>query len=441
MGRQSEAKTCTDRALALPITDALTHDTLGNALVRLGRHAEAAGQFEAAARRAPRQPQFLYNLATALMYCGDLAGAETAYERVLEIDPDQARAHLALAEMLERPPPPDRIERLEAALGRASGDIDRELVLRQALARTLEAAGDTTLALAQWEQGKSAKKAAVGYTIEQDRTIFSAFERVFSVEAAADPRPGVFSAAPIFVLGMPRSGTTLAERILSSHSAVTSAGEITHFALGIKQAGGSRNGLLIDPESLAPALAMDPATIGARYLERARPVVGDAGRFVDKLPLNFFFVGFIRRALPKAKIVCLRRGALDTCLANFRQLFALGFPHYRYALSLADTAEYFALFEKLMAHWDALYPGAVHHLQYEALVADPEPEIRRLFDYVGLDFEPEVLRFDRNDAPVATASAVQVRRPIYQDSVGAWRRYERELAPLRRRLEELGVAC
>ena len=176
-----------------------------------------------------------------------------------------------------------------------------------------------------------------------------------------------------------------------------------------------------------------------RSLERARTVVGAAARFIDKLPLNFFYVGFLRRALPNARIVCLRRGALDTCLANFRQLFALGFPYYRYSLSLTDTAEYFALFEKFMAHWDRRFPGAVYHLRYEQLVADPETEVRRLLAHLGLDFEPAVLSFHSGEAAVATASTVQVRRPIHQRSVGAWRRYADEIEPLRRRLRELGI--
>ena len=195
----------------------------------------------------------------------------------------------------------------------------------------------------------------------------------------------------------------------------------------------------LKPDSIEPALSRDPAWIGNRYLELARMAVGQAERFIDKLPLNFFLVGLIRRSLPNAKIVCLRRGALDTCLASFRQLFALGFRYYRYALSLEDTAEYYAMFDRLMAHWDALYPGEILRLQYERLVDDTETEARRLLDFVGLDYEERVLDFDSNPAPVATASAAQVRRPVYRGSVGAWQRYAAELEPLKRRLEALGI--
>jgi tetratricopeptide (TPR) repeat protein len=439
LGRHAEARISVDRAAALPIADAATRDMLGNVLVRLGLHAEAVVEFDTAARQSPRQPRYQYNLATALMHCGDLAAAETAYERALEIDPDLAWAHLALAHMLESAPPAGRVGQLEAALERARGDVDRELVIRQALARTLEASGDTTAAFAHWAEGKSARKDRIGYTIEEDRFLFSTIERLFEASTEADPRPGAASTAPVFVIGMPRSGTTLVERILSSHSAVTPGGEMTYFADAVKEAGGSRNGHLIDVDALGPALAGDPAAIGTRYLERVRATIGDSEYFVDKQPLNFFFVGFICRSLPNAKIVCLRRNPLDTCLSNFRHLFALGSRYYRYTLSLADMAEYVALFEKLMAHWDRLFPGAVYHLQYEALVADPDAEIRRLLAFIELRFEPRILSFHRNEAPVSTASLVQVRRPIYQDSVGAWRRYARELEPLRRRLEELGV--
>jgi len=439
LGRERDALACVERAGKLPIADPLSFDTLGNVLVRNSRFAEAATYFERAVHLAPRHAQFQYNLATARMYCGDLAAARAAFERVLAVDPDHGRAHLALAEMLDGPPPAGRVETLEAALGRAAGDVDRELVIRQALALSLEAAGNRPAAFAHWTQGKAGKKRALGYTIAEDRAIFAAFEAAFDEVACADPRPGDPSSAPIFVLGLPRSGTTLVERILASHSAVTSGGELMHFPVAVRQAAGGRSPQLIDVEGIPAALAADPASIGAAYLDRARTVVGEAASFVDKLPLNFFYVGFLRRALPNARIVCLRRGALDTCLANFRQLFALGFPYYRYSLSLEDTAEYFALFERLMAHWDRRFPGAVYHLRYEQLVAEPEAEVRRLLAHLGLEFEPGVMSFHSNEAPVATASSVQVRRPIHQRSVGAWRRYADEIEPLRRRLVELEV--
>jgi hypothetical protein len=273
--------------------------------------------------------------------------------------------------------------------------------------------------------------------------MFSAFRDLFPEEPAPANAVGNPSAAPIFIVGMPRSGTTLLERMLVSHSRITAGGETIFMPLAVKEAAGSREPGLIDSGSLSVALAAaldrDPAAIGNRYLERAVAAVGHAERFTDKLPLNFLYIGFIRRALPNARIICLRRAPLDTCLANFRQLFALGFPYYRYALSLEDTAEYVALFEDLMAHWDRVFPGAICQVRYEDLVTEPETALRRVLAALELEFEPAMLEFDRNRTPVATASAVQVRRPVHQDSVNAWRRYADVLEPARRRLEALGI--
>lgn len=419
--------------------DALTHDTLGAVLTRLGRFTAAARHFESAAALAPNHAELQYHLGNGLVVCGELERAASAFERALELDPDHARAHMGLADLLEGPAPPGRIEALEAALGRAAGSARRELVLSQALARTLEAGGRTAEAFALWSRSKAARKAALGYAIDQDKRIFAAFERLFAEPSAADERPGADSTAPIFVVGMPRTGTTLVERILASHSTVRSGGELIYFPQSVREAGGGTGTRLIDLAAAEAAHEADPAAIGRRYLELSRIAVGEAERFTDKLPLNFLFVGFIRRALPRARIVCLRRGALDTCLASFRQLFAVNFPWYRYALSPLDTAEYVALYERLMALWVKRFPEHIHTVQYESLVSDIEGETRRLLDFAGLPFEAAVLDFDRNAEPVGTASAAQVRRPVHARSVGAWRRYEKELEPVRRRLEALGI--
>ncbi|NNC66311.1 MAG: tetratricopeptide repeat protein, partial [Gammaproteobacteria bacterium] len=428
LGRQTEAIDAVERAASCRPEDAGTLDTLGTVLALVGRHRDAAEQFAAATERAPKNARFLYNRAIALKNIGDLQDAEQAFEKVLELDPDYLLAHVALAENFAAPGQTQRIRRLEVALETIHGNVNGELLIRQALARLLEADGRYSEAFVHFERGRRAKKAASGYTIDEDRKIFSAIEDLFSSDSAAvvDPGQGADSAAPIFVMGMPRTGTTLVDRILSSHSAVTSGGELNSMAQSVWEAGGHR-GTIINPDSWPQALVCDPRRIGERYLEHAATIVGSAERYVDKWSLNFFLIGFIRRALPKAKIICLRRGALDTCLANFRHLFALNFSGYRYALTLEDTAEYFVLFERLMGHWDSVFPGGIYHLWYENLVDDFDSEIARLLEYLELPHEDSVRRFHENSAPVATASAVQVRKPLYRSSIGAWRRYQREL--------------
>jgi tetratricopeptide (TPR) repeat protein len=439
LGRQDEALDAAEKGVALEPTDAVTHDVLGIALTVIGRHQQAMEQFEAAAQLSPENVEFLYHFATSLVFCGESKRAEAVFERVLEIDPHHLMSHLALAENLEGRPPPGRIEQLEATLSQVRGEVDRELFIRQALARTLEAAGETSRAFEHWTQSKSAKKAAAGYTIEQDRALFDAVEESFAPTSLPGGTTGSSSKAPIFVVGLPRTGTTLVERILSSHSAITAGGELASLPETIREAGSGRVEIPIDGAAIPRALAQAPSSIGQRYLELAAHATGDTERFVDKQPLNFLLIGFIRRALPNAKIVCLRRNALDTCLANFRHLFAPAYRPYHFALTLEDLAEYFALFTRLMTHWDSLYPSAIYHLQYERLVTDFDAESRRLFDYLELDYEADVANFAENRAPVATASAIQVRKPLYQESVGAWKRYATELEPLRSRLTALGI--
>lgn len=439
LGRNAEALAAAGRAAALSPADATTHDTIGAVYTLAGRHEKAAQRFESAVRLWPENAEFLNHLATALTFCGELERAEAIFERVLEIDPHHVLTHLALADNLQGPPPPGRIEQLETTLERVRGNTDAELFMRQALGRTLEAAGETGRAFAEWDRAKRAKKAAVGYSIGQDKALFQAIERLFPPDSVPESRPGAASSAPVFVIGLPRTGTTLVERILSSHSGVTSGGELSSLPQAVREASGVAQLNLIDPKGLPRSLAADPKRLGERYLELARTVTGDAERFVDKQPLNFFYVGLIRRVLPNAKIVCLRRKALDTCLASFRHLFAPNFRYYRYALTPEDSAEYFALFTRLMAHWDRLFPGAICHVGYERLVSDFDAEARRLVDFLELDFEEGVADFTRNQSPVATASAVQVRQALHRRSVGAWRRYETELQRARKRLVELGI--
>jgi len=439
LGCQVDARASVTRAAGLPINDALTHDTLGNVLTRLGAYAEATPHFEQAAALDPGHAQYRYNMATALMFAGQLERAEAAYQRVLELDPDNSRAWTALVDLLDGPPPDGRVAELQAALDRAEGHVDQSLLIGHALARTLESADDPVAAMDVWRRTKSARKAAVRYTIDEDKAIFTAVREIFPDSAALESAAGDPSAAPIFIVGMARTGTTLLERMLGSHSAITAAGETMYLPMAVHEAGRGSPQRLIDPAALRAAASQDPAAIGQRYLARVRTSVGDAARFTEKFPLNFLYVGFIRMVFPKARIVCLRRGALDTCLASFRQLFALNFPYFRYALSLEDTAEYIGLFEDLMAHWDNIAPGAICQVRYEDLVRAPEPELRRLLAALDLEFEPDMLNFVDNRAPVATASAVQVRRPVHQRSVGAWRRYADALEPARRKLLVLGV--
>jgi hypothetical protein len=236
------------------------------------------------------------------------------------------------------------------------------------------------------------------------------------------------------VLGLPRSGTTLVDRILSSHSKVASLGEIQDFALVlIEGAGQARD----KADLIRRSAAMDHAALGRAYRSRIAERDPRALFAIDKTPLNFLYIGLIALALPNARIVHVRRGAMDGCYAMYKTLFRMGYP---FSYDLGDLAAYRIAYERLMAHWRGALPGRMVEIDYEALIADQEGESRRLVAACGLDWEEACLDFHRNPAPVATASAVQVRAPIHDRSVGLWRRYETGLVPLADALGKAGIA-
>jgi hypothetical protein len=238
---------------------------------------------------------------------------------------------------------------------------------------------------------------------------------------------------------MPRSGTTLVERILSSHPEVHSAGELENFPLAVKHASGSATPSLTDPDTIRRASDLDWRALGNRYIQGTRMLTGGKPRFVDKLPHNFLYAGHIARALPNASIICLRRGPMDTCLGNFRQLFSLVSPYYDYSFDLLDTGRYYLLFDRLMAHWETTMPGRILRVDYEDLVDHQEDVTRRLLAHCRLPWNDACLRFEENALPVSTASAVQVRAPMFRSSLQRWKRYEPQLQPLRTLLEAGGA--
>ena len=438
--REPEARAAVERAFALEPRDALTLDTLGVVCSLLNAHERAVDAFAGAVRAKPEQPGFRYNLAASLRFLGRFDEAEREYEATIRIAPRFYRAHSALAEVRKQTAERNHIERLLALLPGIGDDVDGELHVRQALAKEYEDLGDFDCAFEHLSAGRGKKRRQLRYSNEDDRALFAKVEALFDARRFAGEPRGHPSAEPIFVVGLPRSGTTLVERILSSHSAVLSAGELQNFSICLKRAAGTQSTRVLDAETLEKGVDVDFQELGESYVASTRPLTGGKPHFVDKMPLNFFYLGFIRLALPDAKIVCLRRGALDTCLSNFRQLFALGFSYYNYAYDLRDIARYYASFDRLIRHWQRVLPGAIHEVSYEALVQSQEAETRRLLEFCGLPWEERCLDFHRNSAPVATASAVQVREPLYASSIGRWRRYAAHVKPLIAELDAAGVA-
>ncbi len=437
LNRQPEALAAADRAVALAPGDALTLDTLGVVFTRAGQHDRALPFFERTVALDGANAGFLYNLAASRQFAGDFAGAETAYARALDLDPTLHRAWSSRVQLARQTPDRNFAATLEAQFAQPSSDPDRALHLGHALAKTYEDLGEPARALDWFLKAKAAKRQAVAYSGDEDAALFAAAAATVPAPLALAPAG---SEEPIFIVGLPRSGTTLIDRILSSHPQVASAGELSNFALLLKRATGTPSNLVMDIETLRAAEQVDLAALGQAYVDSTRPLTGATPRFIDKMPLNVIYAGLIHRALPNARIICLRRDPMDVCLSNFRQLFATGFSYYNYAYDLEDVARYYVGFDRLVAHWRTVLPAErFTEIGYEDMVADQEGETRRLLAFCGLDWDPRCLDFHENAAPVATASSVQVRQPLYSTSVGRWRRYGAGLAPMRDILEAAGL--
>lgn len=424
--RNDDAVAAAERAATLRPTDALTLDTIGCVYSRVGRHATAIEFFERAVAANPAHAEFRFNLAASLGFLGRFDDAETHYETIIKAIPHFMKAHTALALLRRQTYDRNHIARLQTLLKTASPAL--HLHAHYALAKELEDISDHDAVFTHLKMAGDLRKKELGYTLEFDKAIFAALRKRFA--EGPRPVPGFDSDAPIFVIGMPRTGTTLVDRIISSHPEVTSAGELQTLPLLVKRLTKSTSRFVLDAATIRASSAMDAAELGRLYIAETRTHRANSPRFVDKMPLNFLYAGFIAEALPQARIVCLRRNPMDTCWSNFKHLFATNFSYYNYSYDLLDTAAYYLEFDALMAHWARVLPGRVLEVQYESLVDDLEGEARRIIAHVGLPWSPACLNFHESDAAVATPSAAQVRQPIYKDAVERWRRYADHLKPV-----------
>ena len=431
------AATLQDAEQALP-ADALSRDTMGCVYARLGDHAAALVHFAEAVRLEPRNTEYRYNHAVTLNFLGRTEEADAALERLIALAPGDGRAHHLLAGLRQQTIARNHVERL-ALTHSATRDPRGRLLIGYALAKELEDVGRPADGLDRLCAVNAEHRRTLPYAFARDAAVFDAIEAT-APKLAAAPAGQDQRDAPVFIIGMPRTGTTLVDRILSSHPDMESAGELQAMPIAVKKAAGTRSPTVMDPETIAVAAGCDMAEIGHDYLQRAshhrrHPDL----RFTDKFPGNFHYAGFIAQALPAARIVCLRRNPMDTVLGNFRNLFAVSSRYYDYSYDLLDIAAYYVRFDRLMALWRETMPDRVIEVGYEDLVADQAGETGRLLAHCGLDWSDDCLSFHTNSAPVSTPSAAQVRRPIYRDSVARWKQHAEILEPVRRFFEHSGI--
>lgn len=408
--------------------DPLVLDTIGCVFARLGAHDEALPLFQRTVEARGDVVDYRFNLASTLGFFGRVDEAAAQYEAILALEPAHGRAHLGLAG-LRRRARPDGVARIEAVLGNIADPLEK-VRLHYAAAAALEDLKDHDRAFSHLSQGNAIHRRQLAYDQADDAAVFDAVRRTFAGELPLLP-DSTLEDAPLFVVGLPRTGTTLVDRIVSSHHAVTSAGELQAMPLAVKQLAQTRSRLVLDPDTVVATKGTSAQALGELYLSRARQNAGaQSARFTDKFPLNFLYIGWILQAFPNARVLCLRRGAMDSVWSNFKHLFAIGSPYYRWSYDLMDTARYVLQFQRLMAFWRQRFPGRIHEVTYEWLVADQEANTRKMLAYCGLDWDPASLDFQNNTAAVATPSAQQVREPINARAVGRWRAYEDHLGEI-----------
>jgi Flp pilus assembly protein TadD len=418
-------------------TEAQLHNDLASLLHMLGDHDHALQHYSRAVTLDGGNAEYHFNKGAVQRYLGDAAGAEASFDAALKLNPTEYEAYNARAQLRTQTNERNHIVQLRELVARTESPVG-QAQLWYALAKELEDLGDFTGAFAALNRGADAKRRHMQYGVDTDLQIMTRIREVYGPARFDSQVRGADAGDAIFILGMPRTGTTLIERILGSHSQVHSAGELNNFSLELLR-------LVQQTIKPPPASRLDFVTATARldfralgeaYLRSVRPLRDASPYFIDKLPFNFLYAGLIHLAMPRAKIINLQRHPMDTCYAVYKQLFKDAYP---FSYNLDELGQYYIAYHALMQHWNAVMPGVICTLRYEAVVADIEAEAHRLLDFCGLPWEDQCLRFYQNPRSSTTASALQVRQPIYDTSVGKWRRYAQQLEPLRERLERAGI--
>ncbi len=425
LGQRAPSLTAAAAAAAAAGSEIMSLDAVGEFLYHAGDYASALTMYDRATTLQPRDPTLLAKRADVHRVLGNFERAAEDYQAVLEVAPGSPKALKGLVELRRQSTGDNAIAAMEDALAAAQADSTDAAILNFGLAKSYEDLQDHARSWRHLSAGNRLERARIQYDPAQDRAFVERIIAEFGTVETA--HPDTTGERPIFIVGIPRTGTTLVERIIGSHSQVHSAGEITALSDAIDRVAQDNGGALG---------TLDGGMLAREYLARCRAVRGDRPRFTDKLLTNFFHCALVLRAFPRAHIVHATRHPLAACYAIYRTRFSGTYP---FAYELSEIAEFYVGYARLMAHWHRVLPGRIIDVAYEEVVAALEPTTRNLLSRLDLPFEADCLDFHRNPAPVKTTSSVQVRQPLYDSSVHAWRHYEAELVPIRRRLEAAGI--
>jgi len=408
---------------------------LGSINGRLMRPEAALAAYREAERIDPGQPLLHLSIGHLLKSVGRRSECEAVYHECIAREPTSGEAYWSLADLKTYRFGAAEIQAMQALTASGAGGDANIAQLHFALGRAYEQRGQAAAAFGHYAVGNRLRRAHSPFDADafesKCRRVITRLNRDFF---DANRGAGFADGAPIFIVGLPRSGSTLVEQILASHSCVDGTMELPNILSLVREFEQLDARADAYPESVQAAPRPLFQALGRRYIEETRPLRTGRARFIDKLPNNFIHIGLIHAMLPNATIIDVRRHPMDACWSCFKQHFAAG---QSFTYDLEDLARYYRQYLALMNHWDGALPGKVLHLQYEDLVRAPQARVRRLLEHCGLGFEPGCLNFHQTQRAIRTASSEQVRQPLYASGIGQWRAYADELEPLRRSLAEL----
>jgi len=434
-GQPARADKALENAIRNEDNNPVVHDLIGVVHSQLGDQREALRWYGKAATKVPTNVAFRVNHANCQMYLGNLDEAEAELREVLGMQPGNPNAHWILSG-------------IRKAGNHAHVDEMRHLIKTgkytpQSLAFLYYACGKELEDLEDWgpafeaiATGASERRKTIEFDEAAEIAMYDALERVYTAEWFDEPAKGFDDASPIFIVGQPRTGTTLVERVVTAHSQVYSAGELRQFGNSVRRLVDYREPQRFSAKLMEQAARIDFEKLGEAYIQTTRKLRGDEPRFVDKLPSNFIYLPLILKALPRARIIHLRRNPMDACFSSFKQLFADAYPH---SYDQQEMARHHARYFKLMGTWRERFGERFFDVAYEDVASNLEPNARALMDHLELPWEDACLEFHKQDAAVTTASAVQVRKPAHTKSIGRWKRYEEQLEPMRKELEACDI--
>jgi tetratricopeptide (TPR) repeat protein len=434
LGRLKEAEAAVRYLEKIEPDSPQTWVAIASVATRMLRQEEALDAYERAAVLKPDEAGLRISVGHLQKTLGRRPASEASYKAALELDPGRAEAWWSLADLKNYVFSDAEIAAMQRLLSSDTRERSNEAQLQFALGKALEQRAAYGQAFAHYAAGNALRRLDEPFDIEVFERRCARIRAFFDDGFFARHRgSGTASSAPIFIVGLPRSGSTLLEQILASHSQVEGTMELPNILNMVAQFDDLAAGRDGYPETVGRASRAQLTALGGRYLEETAPLRSGRAHFTDKLPNNFSHIGLIHAILPSAILIDARRHPMDACFSTFKQHFAEG---QTFSYDLTDLGRYYRCYLSLMDHWDTVLPGRVLRVQYEELVREPEAHIRRLLAHCGLAFEPACLNFHATRRAVRTASAEQVRQPLYSTGVGYWRHFERELEPLRRALGE-----